>query len=400
MRKTKQPSLFVERLEGRQLLSSFQQPRMYGYRPDDAAMTSMLGMPPMTPPAPTGKPGISLIGGSANSIGGSAGASVTPGIGNTGLTNVWAITKVVYSASGALGVQTFDTSQASSSSYSGYTANYPNGVQQASASWFWDESPGEKTISVSVTYNDPGKTTLSGELKVNVAKPVVDEMKLSGRAYHVGARDGTDTYYGITNNGPDYQTGVTFNATVSAVPSGGEFAFVQVVTKADIASESALSTKKRTTPPGSQFLDAAPGQSSPAMNDSPWKSLVVLPASVPTGRDTPGLYCDIRTGVGASNYKYSLSIDYAFDTYLVWRPSGGAYVAVDHISWSVNATATFNGNLVDAGARGRYKDPANWTITSNHAQDWEQTGDHTTKILTWTDNADHGLPPIVTTPKN
>lgn len=368
-------------LEDRKLMTA-------GYKPDVAVVSffGMPGMPPMVPPAPTGQPGISLVGGSTGSIGGSAGASVTPGYMNS-----WAMKKIVYNASGAIKAQvnipkTTDEVVATGGviPFETITHEFATPVTSDIGNWFWNESTGSHAIQVTVTYNDPASTTLSGTIYATVNAPSVTSTTLTGQPARAGNYLTGVPNFGLTYQQANGSSGIRFSAVIASVPSAGDFAFVQTMTKIDSTVENQSTIVKVRTPAGRTYLDALPGSNSEAMGH--WLSVNQggtwpINWNDSSNSDSPTKSTDLRADPAL--WLYSINVNYAFDTYLVFEPSGGISVAVSRIHWELQTTATYTGPRTAPAIITAYTNPANWTVTTNHPSPWTQTGENMVKFLNW-----------------
>lgn len=388
MRKRNSRQFVFDSLEDRKLMTA-------GFKPDvaDVVMYGMMGFPPMVPPPPTGKPGIVISGGSQASIGGSAAAFVTPGISNQGFTNVWSMKKIVYEASGALSAQVAIGYTSPTVVATGGVIQFDTITHDLSASpqtsdsgnWFWNESAGTKIVQVTVTYNDPASTVLVGTATQVTTAPVIAATTLSGKPALM--RQYPDvTGYALTYRQTDGSYGIQFKSTINSAPSGGNFGFIQIATQLNTTVESKSKIIKTRTPEGAQYIDDRPGGDSELMGH--WSSPNgVFPFVMNNYDDSDSPSRIVDLGLPGDEWPYSIDLDFKFDTYLVWKPSGGVYIAVDHIAWAIHATATYNGTQVTPAMYSAYTNSANWTVTQNHSSAWTQTGDKQVSILNWYDNA-------------
>lgn len=395
-----------ESLEGRELLSSVAPLRVEsvgsisGYLPSGTVRKSepentiMVVTPPIPPKIPTTPPPTQLdlnlvvASPSINSIGGAVHVVITDQNPN------WKMARVTIDVPQALKTQLFD------SNHGAYTRYHPTSYQPAGGTDYygvsltWDETTGMRNVTVTVVYDDPAQTTITKSMAIPVNKPVITSTTLTGNAIHMGERYGTKpgTTYGITvaaNN----TMGVLFSSVVASTPTSGQFMFVQTLSKMELSTTRIENNVTRHhieyIPDSGPYLDVAAGSLTPFMNNL-WTTIdspVQTPRTLPTRGDSPGVYTTALTAnPDPKNLWVDMSVNFSFDTYLVWKPDGGSYVAVDHISWTYTAAAMYTGSLAPANLYANYTNPTNWQLTSNHSTSWTQTGDKSIKLLEWKDN--------------
>jgi len=104
--------------------------------------------------------------------------------------------------------------------------------------------------------------------------------------------------------------------------------------------------------------------------------------------DTPNVLA-ITGAFPLGNYATSMSVDYQFQTYLVFRAwtgqNVGAWIAIGAISWEFKGAAVFN----DQGTAPQdYADPANWTpLGLSPPNDGTEFGSATYSLPLWNDYA-------------
>lgn len=406
MSKHRKTVLRIEALEGRELLSAMATDTLrilpgdveiFGYvapgskvEPKDQGLAITMGYGPPTPPPPV-QANIwgGVFGPSVTSIGGSAYVQVVDTNQN------WKIKHVTYEVSGALLSQTLTTQSASYTRFHPISKSFPNGVDVDGLSLTWDENPGAKSVKITATYNDPGATKLTFTTSVTTVKPEITSTTLYGNAIKMGPQHGQSptTSYGITNVGANGSAGVQFESVVASTPSSGKFVFVQLMTNADLVGigiENGVDhTYIETLPDSGPYLDIVVNQPTPFMNNM-WTTVynpIQSPTTLPIRWDSPGVAKNnMPQNPSLADLPIYMSIDYAFDAYLVWEPEGGSYVAVDHIAWTMTATAVYMGPQTPTNLRANYMNPANWNLTSNHQTSWTQTGDKSVKLIEYSNN--------------
>lgn len=382
MRKHRKIELRVETLEGRELLSA-------GYQSPGTlqATTMMMPLPPMMPPPPKlGDLGVGAVGMGVQSVGGGVSILATD-------VSAWKIVEATWTVTGALQHQTFTASRGDYARFTGLSQYFPGGTDFGTLGVIWDENPGQKTITISVRYDDPSGTTLTAENTVTTVKPNAT-LKLTGAKLHMGPRAGqppTDTW-GVSTAKPDGGAGIRFDGTVTSVPTGGEFAVVQLMTAMQISSMTQTeSTSIQLPSGGGPYLDVQTASSSPAIHGL-WDGFSPYPPMFPmTPRfDSPAVYDGpLYLDIDPAKAKTTIVMSMEFKTQLVWHPSGGGYVSVSEITWSLLATAVYKGPMAQATFLDNYMNPSKWTFSTNHLNDWVQNGDGSTKLPKWTDYVGH-----------
>lgn len=343
-------------------------------------------MEPPTPPTP-GDPTVNFEGPSAASIGGLVGVKVVA----DPMTS-YQIKSVKYEIVGDPEIehQTWDTQTASYVRTSGTTHTFDDstGYQtEDEFSWNWDEVPGLKTVKVTTTYNDPASTVKINTLTIDVKAPNVEFVRAIGSSFRMGYYPPDSKRFGITNYTTSGNEGVNFTAHVNSTPTGAYFGFVQIMTKGDYTAENNKAIRKVRTPDGGIYLDVAPNASDTSLMgwaDVPATDTAVL---LNNGADSPGYTTTpVVAGMDTDLLDYNISIDYSFETYLIYQPYDGIKIAVGMVPWDVKATATYNGakNPINTTA---FVNPANWTLTSNRTSLWQENGNTDRKLLEWTKNS-------------
>lgn len=260
-------------------------------------------------------------------------------------------------------------------------------------SFCWNETPELKTVKIEATYNDPASTKITKTFNYATVAPDVDNIgdnvfEAVGRGTQVGYNG---TYWGLVQEGPTY-----FRANVLTFPSFGQLGFVQLVNSYHGQSIGTEQTVTVDYPAGMKILDWGGGEFDTFRTLNNYTKDADLQHTVTVGgvgspaSDSPSITGRKPVALSYTNVWKKFVENMTFDTYLDWQPAGGIHVEIAHLQWTVNATAVYNGSLVDPGVYTEFTDPTKWTVTADHPAGlnaWIVTGTEEQKILKWVKNS-------------
>lgn len=354
-------------------------------------------MPP-NPPIVPGDPTVMPTAATNPSIGGGVGFMVAPPANQSFL-----LAKVEYMITGgAVASQTWSTDKGDYVTTTGTTRSWAGTAADPYSpgdawSFYWDQNPGPRAVTVKVTLNDPASTVTTKTFNFDVTAPTVSSFK----AY------GTDTQvskWGTSSYSIHQTTSIYMQATLCDVPTSGTLGFVQLVQ----ANDRTVGTTQNSTtifPKGMTILDWNGGKTpymgdySVAVTPDPMGGPINAGGSASGAADNPAINATIPTSTNnLPNILTELHASRQFDAYLDWQPTGGIHVEIAHLKWSQVADAVYNGPTVAPDVWTQYTVASNWKKTSNHPTygpdgvtlidpHWTATGDLTRSLIKWDMNA-------------
>ena len=231
---------------------------------------------------------------------------------------------VKWTISGAMKSQTYQNSIGTTTPLSVSVTDGPwyGGVWYDSFSPYWNATPGNHTISVSVTYTNG--TQGQASMTVSVAAPTVNSFTVNFGPTQWATRGGVTGFYSL----------MTYAASVTVVPNyiGGNIGLIQTINAADSEINQTISggqAPHNVTTPGA-VLDNNPNMTQPtdagyiyptSLAAVPPGGQAALPANV---NDVPSVY--YVWGPKTEVATLDVRMDVTFKDYLVYQAPGGLWV--------------------------------------------------------------------------
>ena len=293
---------------------------------------------------------------------------------------------------GAIASQTWTTTTSDYTRTQGIThtfsqvSGYP---QTDSWNYFWDENPGTKTCTNTVTYTDGSQWVSTAS--VSTVAPTASDFQVSVSQAALGSSAAAGGDFGLWNGaGMAYGVGYQASITMGQV-NGGTGGFIQVVNMQGSTTDFAGNKHGVQFPAGLFALDQPKGNQTPYFNNNYSVGLAANAtttvggtpsqySAVPT--DTPGVSLVAADGVTPA--LQSASYTYTFKTYVDYQAPGGIHIELAEADWTVTGSASYNGPANPSQAT--FSDPSNWVVTANGV-----TGPNVSygpQLIKWTMNVD------------
>lgn len=262
---------------------------------------------------------------------------------------------VTWSVTGAEQSQTYQNSSGTTTDWSGPVTHTWGGgsVGTDTVGFYWNATPGNHTVSVSVTYSDG--STGSASQTVSIAQPTVNSFKvnLGANSWQLGVNNGRDGFQGFFN----WDASVTVPANnATGGPVGGNIAIIQK-TSVDNHFTNQTNTGAKVDHAfntGGFVLD-----NDPAYLNATDPGYLIIDSSTPVQPGATGVipasvsdtviasYLLAANEVGTLNVKES----YQFIDYLVFRPSGGIWVELAETgTFTLSGDEVWNGPFNNTGS--------------------------------------------------
>jgi hypothetical protein len=293
------------------------------------------------------------------------------------------IQSIQYSVDGgAVQSQTWTPTTADYVPTQGVTHSAPPFFQTDSWQFYWDENPGHKTVTNTVTYADGS---------VWVAQTSVDTLAPTGNIT-LGITDASlgnwqgSGPWGLWSGG-SAQYGVTYQGTITMpMINGGLGGFVQVINKNNLDILPGGVSHGLRYPPDLYAEDGPKNVTVPYYGSDKGYNVALAANDTTNVGGIPSMYSQYfptdAPGTSISPPVILSSFTYSLKTYLDYQPPGGLHIELAQATWSISGSASYNGPA--AGTLATYQDPANWTVNSSHTGPNVSTGP---QLIKWTMNS-------------
>jgi hypothetical protein len=330
-------------------------------------------------------------------VGGSVAVDVTPPTGEE-------LQSVTYTISGAVQSQNYTWFSGSTTRLSGPVVHNLTYGSGDSLDFYWDETTGNHTITVQANYYDGAAPPVTSN--VDVRQPNVQFFQDLYQPITAGSY--TDSFSGIVSagltQGNGYATpGNQFTASVdtTGLPSNGTFAIIQLTqVNRQMTANNQIYTKNS----NGYVLDCpfSAGYNSVTYGNyisdeiAPDQMLVPIPnvnytpsAAYPntTGSIVDSPYQGFQFVNGGQTTFSQISMNDNFQTYLVYQPDGGIWVALSMIQWNVSGSIINNAGVGNVGKWFPGNQPAPNPTGSNNI-----LGNNQTSFVQWVNSVYPNIP--------